>query len=143
MTAAQRYTPGNPAQRGVVAGERAAVAATTPDDTRLVPGVARFGRHIAARDVPRVEGIERMTFRSGRAPAEQDAIRRLTDWLARQFPDLSATDVERAVYGNHSSVEDGPIQDFVPVLLRPSQPPAAGRSTPARPRSDATAALQG
>ena len=83
-----------------------------------------------------------MTFRSGRAPAEQDAIRRLTDWLARQFPDLSATDVERAAYGNHSSVEDGPIREFVPVLLDPSQQPAAGRSTPARPRSGATAALQ-
>jgi len=64
-----------------------------------------------------------MTFRSGRAPAEQDAIRRLTDWLARQFPDLSATDVERAVYGNHSSVDDGPIREFVPVL--PTKPAAS------------------
>ncbi len=58
-----------------------------------------------------------MTHRSGRAPAEHDAIRRLTDWLAQRFPDLSVDDVERAVYGNHSSVEDRTIRDFVPVLI--------------------------
>jgi hypothetical protein len=58
-----------------------------------------------------------MTHRSGHAPAEEDAIRRLTAWLARPFPELSVDDVERAVYGTHSRFDDSPVRDFVPVLV--------------------------
>lgn len=49
-------------------------------------------------------------------PLEEDAIRRLGDWLASRFPDLSVEDVARAVHGNYRSVNDAPAREFVPVL---------------------------
>jgi hypothetical protein len=58
-----------------------------------------------------------MTCRSAHAPAEEDAIRRLSAWLARQFPELSVEDVERAVHGKYNSCDDSPVRDFAPVLV--------------------------
>jgi hypothetical protein len=58
-----------------------------------------------------------MTHRSGHTPAEKDAIRRLTGWLGRRFPDLSIEDLERAVYGQHHSIDNRAVHEFIPVLI--------------------------
>lgn len=71
-----------------------------------------------------------MTQLSGHAPAEQDTIRRLTDWLARRFPDLTVEDVERAVHGNYHRFDDRPVRDVVPVLIE-----QVSRRQPVAPRT--------
>ena len=58
-----------------------------------------------------------MSDRSRQASGEQDAIRHVAARLARQFPDLPAEQVERAVYGNYGNFDDSPVRDFVPVLV--------------------------
>lgn len=52
-----------------------------------------------------------------RVQNENDAIQHVVGRLARQFPELPATEVERAVYGKYKSFADSPIRDFVPVLV--------------------------
>ena len=58
-----------------------------------------------------------MIQRSGQRPAEQDAIRAVAERLTRQFPELPAAEIERAVYGKYGQFEDSPVRDFVPVLV--------------------------
>jgi hypothetical protein len=58
-----------------------------------------------------------MAHRTGHAQGEEDAIRHVAARLTRQFPDLPADEVERAVYGKYSSFDDSPVRDFVPVLV--------------------------
>ena len=52
-----------------------------------------------------------------REAAEQDAIRRIVARLLEQFPELPATEIERAVYGSHATFDDSAVRDFVPVLV--------------------------
>jgi hypothetical protein len=76
-----------------------------------------------------------MTRRSGHPPAEEDAIRRLTAWLARQFPELSVRDVERAVYGKYRSFDDSAVRDFVPVLVEQASRRELASQRPGRHRA--------
>jgi hypothetical protein len=52
-----------------------------------------------------------------RGPNEDDAIRHVVSRLARQFPELSTAEVERAVLGHYGSFDDRPVRDFVPMLV--------------------------
>jgi len=61
--------------------------------------------------------MQRMTHRTGHAPAEEDAIRQVAPRLTRQFPNLPADEVQRTVYGKYGSFDDSPVRDFVPVLV--------------------------
>jgi hypothetical protein len=63
-------------------------------------------------DLPR-----RLHMAQRRAQDESDAIRHIVGRLSRQFPELPAEDVERAVYRKYESFTDSPIRDFVPVLV--------------------------
>jgi hypothetical protein len=54
---------------------------------------------------------------SGRARAEQAALRQVVARLSQQFPELSADDINRAVHGQYDKFNDRPIRDFVPVLV--------------------------
>jgi hypothetical protein len=54
---------------------------------------------------------------SGRARAEQAALRQVVARLSQQFPELSADDINRAVHGQYGKFNDRPIRDFVPVLV--------------------------
>jgi hypothetical protein len=76
-----------------------------------------------------------MTRRSGHPPAEEDAIRRLTAWLARQFPELSVRDVERAVYGKYRSFDDSAVRDFVPALVEQASRRELASQRPGRHRA--------
>lgn len=51
------------------------------------------------------------------AQAEHEAIRRVAQRLARQFPELPAEEVERAVHGKYETFTDSAVRDFVPVLV--------------------------
>jgi hypothetical protein len=52
-----------------------------------------------------------------RGVTEQDAIGQVTARLTQQFPELSASEVARAVNGQYAAFEHSPIRDFVPVLV--------------------------
>jgi hypothetical protein len=52
-----------------------------------------------------------------RAAAEHDAIRQVAARLVRQFPELSADQVEQAVFGMYGTFEASAVRDFVPVLV--------------------------
>lgn len=54
---------------------------------------------------------------SGRNGPEEAAIRLVVARLAQQFPELSAEDIDRAVYGQYDRFDGSPIRDFVPVLV--------------------------
>lgn len=54
---------------------------------------------------------------SGRNRPEEAAIRLVVARLVRQFPELSAEDIDRAVYGQYDRFDGSPIRDFVPVLV--------------------------
>ena len=49
--------------------------------------------------------------------SEQAAMRQIRAGLAKQFPDLSAEEIDRAVTGHYDAFNDSPIRDFVPVLV--------------------------
>jgi hypothetical protein len=51
------------------------------------------------------------------AQAEREAIRHVTQRLARQFPELSTEEIERAVDGKYETFADSAVRDFVPVLV--------------------------
>jgi hypothetical protein len=53
----------------------------------------------------------------GRNGPEQAAIRHVVARLTRQFPELSADDIDRAVYGQYDRFDGSPVRDFVPVLV--------------------------
>jgi hypothetical protein len=52
-----------------------------------------------------------------RQAAERDAIRRIIARLLEQFPELPATEIERAVCGSYGTFDDSAVRDFVPVLV--------------------------
>ena len=49
--------------------------------------------------------------------AERDAIRRVSERLASQFPELSTEQVENLVNGRYDSFAESPVRDFVPMLV--------------------------
>lgn len=54
---------------------------------------------------------------SGQTGQEQAAIRQVVSRLTRQFPDVPADDIDRAVHGQYDRFNGRPIRDFVPVLV--------------------------
>lgn len=48
---------------------------------------------------------------------EDDALRHVVSRLARQFPGLSAAEIERAVHAHYGTFDDRPVRDFVPMLV--------------------------
>jgi hypothetical protein len=49
--------------------------------------------------------------------AEQNAIRRIVARMLEQFPELSATEIERSVFGSYDTFDDSAVRDFIPVLV--------------------------
>jgi hypothetical protein len=61
-----------------------------------------------------------MTAMKANAPrraSEDAAMRQVRARLAKQFPELSADEIDRAVTGHYDTFNDSPIRDFVPVLV--------------------------
>jgi hypothetical protein len=75
---------------------------------------------VARRGTGPREGIELMTSTrpdARRQAAERFAIRRIIARMLEQFPELPATEIERAVYGSYDTFDDSAVRDFVPVLV--------------------------
>lgn len=50
-------------------------------------------------------------------PREPEALLALTDRLAERFPEHQRSIIEQVVAEEHALFDDGPIRDYVPVLV--------------------------
>lgn len=48
---------------------------------------------------------------------EAQAVLAVIERLAGRFPDLDRSDIETVVAEEHAKLSDGPVRDFVPVLV--------------------------
>lgn len=49
--------------------------------------------------------------------SEQQALASVIDRLGKKFPDRSRADIESVVVQEYGALSQGPIRDFVPVLV--------------------------
>lgn len=48
---------------------------------------------------------------------EEAALRRVTERLAQQFPELDEEQISRAVHGRYDDYEGSRVREFIPVLV--------------------------